>query len=214
MNQALLISQIVLWLLAGLAAATLVVAARRVGALLARLPPGGALMIDQGPAVGTAAPRFEVSDLAGQPVVIGATPDGLCTLLLFVSSTCPVCRKLLPLVGSLASAEADWLRIVLVGDGEPEAEAARMRRYALRSVPFVLSEAVGRGFRIGRLPYAVLMDQDGFVRAKGLVNSRQHLESLFEAKERGVASLQEFLRRRGADSAGAEPAAAPATPPA
>jgi hypothetical protein len=31
------------------------------------------------------------------------------------------------------------------------------------------------------------------VRAKGLVNTREHLESLFEAKERGVASLQEFV---------------------
>jgi methylamine dehydrogenase accessory protein MauD len=213
MSQALLMSNIVLWLLAGLLGATLLLAARRVGALLAQLPPAGALMIDRGPAVGTAAPRFVVSDLKGHAVVIGAATDGLCMLLLFISSTCPVCRKLLPLVGSLARDEADWLRIVLVGDGEPEAEAARMRRYALREVPFVLSEAVGRGFRIGRLPYAVLIDQDGFVRAKGLVNSRQHLESLFEAKERGVASLQEFLRRRRGDSAGAEPQT-PATPPA
>ena len=30
----------------------------------------------------------------------------------------------------------------------------------------------------------------------GLVNSREHLESLFEAKERGVASMQDFLARR------------------
>ena len=29
-----------------------------------------------------------------------------------------------------------------------------------------------------------------------LVNTREHLESLFEAKERGVASIQEFLARR------------------
>src|SRR6266571_5318863 len=28
----------------------------------------------------------------------------------------------------------------------------------------------------------------------GLVNTREHLESLFEAKERGVASIQDFLR--------------------
>ena len=30
----------------------------------------------------------------------------------------------------------------------------------------------------------------------GLINSREHLESLFEAKERGVASIQDFLARR------------------
>jgi hypothetical protein len=38
------------------------------------------------------------------------------------------------------------------------------------------------------------------VRAKGLVNTREHLESLFEAKERGVVSIQEFLR--GAEERG------------
>jgi hypothetical protein len=39
----------------------------------------------------------------------------------------------------------------------------------------------------------VLLDGAGVVRAKGLVNTREHLESLFEAKERGVASLQDFV---------------------
>ena len=42
---------------------------------------------------------------------------------------------------------------------------------------------------------AVLIDAEGIIRAKGLVNTREHLESLFEAKERGVASLQEHLAR-------------------
>ena len=50
---------------------------------------------------------------------------------------------------------------------------------------------------MGRLPYAVLVDAAGIVRAKGLVNSREHLESLFEAHERGVASLQDWLEREG-----------------
>src|SRR5213079_1470051 len=37
-------------------------------------------------------------------------------------------------------------------------------------------------------------EHEAFVRARGLVNTREHLESLFEAKERGVASIQDFLR--------------------
>src|SRR6266705_3171942 len=40
----------------------------------------------------------------------------------------------------------------------------------------------------------VLRDASGVVRSRGLVNTREHLESLFEAKERGVASIQDFLR--------------------
>ena len=66
----------------------------------------------------------------------------------------------------------------------------------LAGIPFVLSEALGRSFGVAKLPYAVLLDEAGRVAALGLVNTREHLESLFEAKERGVASLQEFLARR------------------
>ena len=48
-------------------------------------------------------------------------------------------------------------------------------------------------FQISKLPYAVLIDETGVIRAKGLINSREQLESLFTAKELGVASVQEFL---------------------
>jgi hypothetical protein len=50
-------------------------------------------------------------------------------------------------------------------------------------------------FQVGRLPYAVLIDAGGVIRAKGLVNTREHIESLFEAMERGVESVQEYLER-------------------
>jgi hypothetical protein len=46
---------------------------------------------------------------------------------------------------------------------------------------------------VGKLPYAILIGDDGRVRAKGLVNSREQLESLFAAKEMGVASVQEYI---------------------
>ena len=37
------------------------------------------------------------------------------------------------------------------------------------------------------------------IRARGLVNTREHVESLFEAREQGVASVQEYLGRRAPD---------------
>ncbi|HYQ52750.1 MAG TPA: methylamine dehydrogenase accessory protein MauD, partial [Pseudomonas sp.] len=43
------------------------------------------------------------------------------------------------------------------------------------------------------LPYAVLIDQAGTLRAKGLVNSREHLDSLFETVHLGSATLQHYL---------------------
>ena len=35
--------------------------------------------------------------------------------------------------------------------------------------------------------------------AKGLVNSREHLESLFEARRQGHASIQDFLKGKRPD---------------
>jgi methylamine dehydrogenase accessory protein MauD len=48
-------------------------------------------------------------------------------------------------------------------------------------------------YRVNRLPFAVLIDGDGIVRAKGLINNREQLESLFNAKELGVDSIQRYL---------------------
>ncbi len=45
-------------------------------------------------------------------------------------------------------------------------------------------------FRVSKLPFAVLLDRDGKVAAKGLVNSREQLESLFTASETGIPSYQ------------------------
>ena len=49
-------------------------------------------------------------------------------------------------------------------------------------------------FRVGKLPHAVLIDERGILLAKGLVNSREHLESLVISAETGYGSIQEFLR--------------------
>jgi methylamine dehydrogenase accessory protein MauD len=57
----------------------------------------------------------------------------------------------------------------------------------------VVSTDLGLAYQVGRLPHAVLIDAAGVIRARGLVNTREHLESLFEAQARGVASIQEFV---------------------
>ena len=44
-----------------------------------------------------------------------------------------------------------------------------------------------------RLPHAVLIGDSGTVLSKGLVNSREHLESLVTAHELGVVSVQDYL---------------------
>jgi methylamine dehydrogenase accessory protein MauD len=68
-----------------------------------------------------------------------------------------------------------------------------VRRAGLEEFPYVLSTELGVTYHVSKLPYAVLLDEHGVVRGKGLVNSREQLESLFTAKEMGVASIQDFV---------------------
>ena len=75
-----------------------------------------------------------------------------------------------------------------------------IQKHGLGDIPLVLSEALGRSLGVSKLPYAVLLDEQGKIASLGLINSREHLESLFEAKERNVASIQDFLTRREKES--------------
>ncbi|ASR88279.1 MULTISPECIES: methylamine dehydrogenase accessory protein MauD [Alcaligenes] len=189
---ALLISNVILWVIV-LALVVLVLAlSRQIGVLYERVAPMGALTMDKGPQVGDAAPVMELQDLRGRALTVGvAGPRS--QLIFFMSPTCPVCKKLLPILKSIQGAEGQWVDIVLASDGEMPEHLAFYQKAQLDSFPYVLSTQLGMGFQISKLPYAVLIDENGIVRGKGLVNSREQLESLFTAKDLGVASAQEYL---------------------
>lgn len=194
MNEALIVSNLLLWVVVIALALVCLALARQIGVLTERIAPAGALIIDQGPRVGTRAPLFELPDLAGRVVKLGGVNTARrSTLILWVSPTCPMCKKLLPAAKSLLAKEAA-IDLVFASDGDVEAQRAFVAREKLEAHPYLLSPELGLAYQIGKLPYAVLIDADGVIRAKGLINTREHLESLIEAQARGVASLQEYLR--------------------
>lgn len=188
-------SQLVLWVLVLVLGIAVLALARQVGILHERVAPMGALMMDTGPKVGEAAPRFDLTGLGGEAVAVGAPTGAASTLLFFLSPTCPVCKKLLPLLRSLRDAERSQLAVVLASDGEVAQHEAYRRKQAVLDFPYVLSTELGMTYRIAKLPYAVLLDGAGVIRAKGLVNSREQLESLLTAQELGVASIQDYMKR-------------------
>ncbi|MBV8854636.1 MAG: hypothetical protein JOY91_14580, partial [Sinobacteraceae bacterium] len=122
--------------------------------------------------------------------------SGKSTLIVFLSPTCPVCESLLPVLRSSQRAEQRWLEIVLASDGELATQREFVRTHDLGDFCYVLSAPLGMTYQVSRLPFAALIDEGGRLRARGLINSREHLESLFEAKRLGVASLQEYFTAR------------------
>jgi methylamine dehydrogenase accessory protein MauD len=168
---------------------------RQIGILHERLAPMGAMTNDHGPEVGEMAPTLRVRSMADQAVQIGgANAKGRSTLLMFVSPSCPVCKKLLPIAKSFSSREN--FDVVLVGDGDLDEQRRMIQKEGLETLPYLSGPEVGMAFQVGKLPYAVLIDRDGVVRAKGLVNSREHLESLAVAEETGYGSIQAYLKAR------------------
>ncbi len=194
MLSALITSNVLLWILIIILCLAVVALARQIGILHERIAPAGALMTRGGPKVGETAPELAVATISGEALNIGGKAESS-MLLFFLSPTCPICKTLLPVLRSAQRSEKSWLQIVLASDGDKTQQDAFVQRESLDQFPYVLSELLGMTYEVAKLPYAVLIDDQGILRSKGLVNSREHLESLFEAKELGVASVQEYMAR-------------------
>ncbi|MEY4363410.1 MAG: methylamine dehydrogenase accessory protein MauD [Pseudomonadota bacterium] len=188
---ALTLSVVLLWLAVLALGLMLWALSRQVGVLFERVAPMGALVTDAGPAVGEPSPIFDLTGLQSEQVVIGG-PQAKSTLLFFLAPTCPVCKKLIPILKHLSRDEAAHVRVILASDGQAD-HLQFVRDQGLQDMPYLLSTELGMRYRVSRLPYAVLMDKEGRVRAKGLVNSREQLDSLLNAQDMGTSSIQQYL---------------------
>ncbi|HSJ51800.1 MAG TPA: hypothetical protein VLA90_11060 [Actinomycetota bacterium] len=160
---------VVQWILLAVLTVVVVALARQVGVLHLRLGPVGAFEADdEGPEIGSAPPESDARTLAGETVLVGGPGPG--RLLAFVSPTCPICELVLPSLPAAAAAAGLIPQVV----SDPRLEEA----YDVPGVPFV-----------------VVLDELGVVRAKGTVNSLEQVEGLVDAARRRIADVME--RRAG-----------------
>lgn len=189
-------SQILLWIVVIGLALIVAALARQVGVLHERIAPAGALTLHQKLKKGDPAPLIEVATLAGTALQVAGGGGARSRLFFFVSPDCPMCKELLPIVRRVAANETDWLDVIYASDGDEAKHRSFAAEQKLPEARYVLSEPLGRALGVSRLPYGVLVDEHGAIASMGLVNSREHLESLFVAKERNVASIQEYLAQQ------------------
>jgi methylamine dehydrogenase accessory protein MauD len=191
---ALLVSNIVLWCLVVVLAFAVFALARQVGVLHERVAPAGALLPTSGPKVGEKTEAVTYHDLNGRPVTVGGpAADRRPSLVLWISPTCPVCRGLVPTARAMARDEK--LRLIFASDGEEIDQHARyVKDLRIGDYPYILSQPLGMKFAVSKLPFAALIGPDGALRSKGLVNTREHLESLVNSMESGIDTLQDYVR--------------------
>lgn len=188
----LIASQIALWAAMLALGVVCMALARQIGVLHQRIAPAGALALRQPLKLGEPVPEMSLVALDGAAVRIGGVRGGRSQLVLFVSPDCAICESLLPAVRSAQGAERAWLDIVLASDGDAERQLQFVKDKGLGRFPYVLSEQLGRSFGVAKLPYAVLVDEAGKLSATGLVNTREHLESLFVAKSAALPAFSNF----------------------
>lgn len=195
MSASLMVSNVVLWILVIVLALVVLALARQVGILHERVAPAGALQPTNGPKVGELTEAMSIADITGSTVTVGGpNANGKSTLVMFTSPTCPVCKSLVPTAKSLAKTEKNRLQLVFASDGDSvEQHQAYVKDLDLDSYPYVLSQKLGMSFAVSKLPFAVLIGADGTLQSKGLVNTREHLESLIEAMDTGIATLQDYV---------------------
>lgn len=194
MTTALAVSVAALWIAVAVLAVVVLALARQIGVLHERVAPAGALLTHPGPAPGDSAPVIDVRTMDGRVLTVGG-PSGRRTMLFFLSPSCPVCKTVLPTLLDVARGETPPIDVVLASDGHPDEHVELAAEQRTRGLPYVLSTELGLAYRVAKLPFAVLIDAEGIVRAKGIVNTREHVESLFEADRLDAPSLQAYLAR-------------------
>ncbi len=199
MTTALIISNIILWIaVAGLAVLVLALT-RQIGVLHGRLAPAGALAMNATLNVGDVVPVQKHKNLNGEDVTLGEpNNNNVNSLLFFLAPNCPVCKTLIPALKSLRKSENGSLNIILASDGDDVLQKILIKDELLEDFPYILSEVLGRQMGVSKLPYGVLIGADGVIKSFGLVNTREHLDSLLVAEEMGVASIQDYLKNKQA----------------
>jgi methylamine dehydrogenase accessory protein MauD len=185
-------SYIALWVVVVILSIVILSLAKQIALLHRRLAPMGARIENAGPAIGDRIKPFLGVDIYGSSVRI-PSQDGRNVALVFVSSTCPACDSLAPALRSIAKHEKASMKVVLAtfrGDDQVNREYAI--KYGLDGLEFIFSPQLAASFNVLSTPYAVLVDGTGIVRTKGLVNNREHMESLLNAAEGNYESIQAF----------------------
>jgi len=200
MNTMLLVSYFALWAVVLLLIFAFAVVVRQIGLLHQRLAPTGARMTSAGPQIGELITARAATDLSGRPVELGGA--GLNpTLLLFMSAACTACGDVAPALRALWKRERRRISFAIVSVGGSEEDNRDfVARYRLEDIPFVLSPPMGIEYKVLSPPYGVFLDDAGVVKAKGIVNSFEHLESLLNAAELNEPTMETFMAKRIADS--------------
>jgi len=178
MSSLWIISTVVLWIFLLALAFLVFVLYRQVGLIYLGRSQG---VSRDGIAEGSQAPDFTAPDLNGVPHRL-ADYRGQRLLLIFGSPNCRPCQQLIPDLNEFSAAHQGDVRSFFLSGASREENARFASLYDIR-VPILtipVDESLQSRYLTRVTPFGFSIDEEGKVLGKGLVNSRIHLEVLFE----------------------------------
>src|SRR5438874_3329828 len=172
-----LVSYIVLWLLVLTLIALVILLYRQLGIMYLGSAEG---VSRDGLAAGAKAPDFSLKDQYDNPQRL-SDYRGRPTVLVFGSPHCSPCRILLPQLHEWAKAHSD-VGVLWLNAASPE-ESLKFVSDTGASIPiapYTPQENLMDKYRVRVTPFMFLLDEDGIVRAKGLVNTKAGLDLYYK----------------------------------
>lgn len=183
MEGAWLVAFIGLWILSLAELAAIIGLVQQLGLLHLRLGPApGPLFSDEGLPLGAVASARDVVDVVSNRTLSIPAPSAQPTILVFLDPGCATCIQLLRGLNGFSRAHTRDAALVAVSRSK-EVAAREMARSIGALFPIVPDPegAVFDAFRVANTPFGYLV-QDGYVRMKGIVNHRDHVEALLAAR--------------------------------
>jgi methylamine dehydrogenase accessory protein MauD len=184
MSVALMIALVLLWVLVLVQGFLLLGLLRNVGLLTWRLEQLEATTPSRlgrsGLKPGKQAPDFTLARVPDGEVSLRDFA-GRKVLLVFVQTRCGPCHDIMPELNKLARQNRE-LQIVAVNHSTPE-EARQWTDETEAHFPVLIQEdwAVSKRYEVFATPFGFLIDERGFVAAKGIITQRHHLGYLLSS---------------------------------
>ncbi len=172
-----LISYLALWTLTLLLAVLILAHSRLLGLLHHRFGPGQARPLADGPELGARLKRLAGRRLDGSAWV-HAFPAEADLIVLFVSPQCQTCNELMPHAKDFVRAHPDVPLVLLSTLGDLAMNRAYVGFLRLERLTYVVAPQASDELKVEGTPYALHLDREGTVTAKGLVNTYEQLVSL------------------------------------
>jgi methylamine dehydrogenase accessory protein MauD len=107
-------------------------------------------------------------------------------MLVFMQPSCSTCSVIAPALRAAARQERGEVEVVLASlSTDQQMNDAFIEAEKLDELTFLASDALAHAYKVTMPPYAVVVGTDGTVKTKGVVNNREHLESLLVATKLG-----------------------------